>query len=182
LWVGLDGVKVADDSPGHRVGDALLRGMAQRLRSALRTQDVLSRLSDDDFLAILPGAGQQEAARGAQALLDSVTLPLRLEGRKIVATASVGIAVYPADADGLDTLLKQAETAMARARAEGRNGSCFFAPDMQAHAARLGALTHALRHAQQRGELRLVYQPQLRLSEHRVFGVEALLRWDSPEW
>lgn len=182
LWIGLDRVKGANDFPGHRAGDALLRGMALRLRSALRTQDVLSRLSDDGFQAILPGAGQQEAASGAQALLDAVSLPLRLEGQKVAVTASVGIAVYPSDADGLDTLLKQAETAMARAKAEGRNGSCFFAPDMQAHAARLGALTHALRHAQQRGELRLVYQPQLRLSEHRVFGAEALLRWDSPQW
>jgi diguanylate cyclase (GGDEF)-like protein/PAS domain S-box-containing protein len=182
LWVGLDRVKSANDSPDHRFGDAWLRGMAQRLRSALRAQDVLSRLSGEDFLAILPDTGPQEAARSAQALLDSVTLPLRLEGRKVVATASVGIAMYPSDADGLDALLKHAETAMRRARAEGRNGSCFFTPEMQAHAVHLVALIHALRQAQQRGELRLVYQPQLRLSEHRVFGAEALLRWDSPQW
>lgn len=182
LRVGLDRVKSANDSPDHRFGDAWLRGMAQRLRSALRAQDVLSRLSGEDFLAILPDTGQQEAARSAQALLDSVTLPLRLEGRKVVATASVGIAMYPSDADGLDALLKHAETAMRRARAEGRNGSCFFTPEMQAHAVHLVALIHALRQAQQRGELRLVYQPQLRLSEHRVFGAEALLRWDSPQW
>lgn len=182
LWVGLDRVKSANDSPDHRFGDAWLRGMAQRLRSALRVQDVLSRLSGEDFLAILPDTGQQEAVRSAQALLDSVTLPLRLEGRKVVATASVGIAMSPSDADGLDALLKHAETAMRRARAEGRNGSCFFKPEMQAHAVHLVALIHALRQAQQRGELRLVYQPQLRLSEHRVFGAEALLRWDSPQW
>lgn len=182
LWVSLDRVKGANELPGHRAGDALLRAVAQRLRSALRVQDILSRLSGDDFLAILPGAGQQEAARGAQTLLDSVSLPLRLEGQKIVATVSVGIAMYPADADELDTLLKHAETAMRRAKAEGRNGSCFFMPEMQARFARLVALTHALKQAQQGGELRLVYQPQLRLSEDRVFGAEALLRWDSLQW
>ncbi|CAM5181475.1 Diguanylate cyclase/phosphodiesterase OS=Castellaniella defragrans (strain DSM / CCUG 39792/ 65Phen) OX=1437824 GN=BN940_15791 PE=4 SV=1 [Castellaniella denitrificans] len=156
--------------------------MAHRLRTALRAQDILSRLSGDDFLAILPGAGQQEAARGAQAVLDAVALPLRLGGQEIFLTASIGIALFPADADQLEVLLKHAETAMYRAKSDGRNGSCFFTPEMQARSARLIALSHALKQAQQRGELRLVYQPQLRLSECRVFGAEALLRWDSPQW
>lgn len=182
LWVDLDRFKDVNDSLGHQAGDALLQEMAHRLRTALRAQDVLSRLSGDDFLAILPGAGQQEAARGAQALLDAVALPLRLDGQEIFVTASVGIALYPADAGELDVLLKHAETAMYRVKSDGRNGSCFFTPEMQARSARLIALGHALKQAQQRGELRLVYQPQLRLSEHRIFGAEALLRWDSPQW
>ncbi|KAB0624145.1 bifunctional diguanylate cyclase/phosphodiesterase [Castellaniella defragrans] len=182
LWIDLDRFKDINDSLGHRAGDALLQEMAHRLRTALRAQDILSRLSGDDFLAILPGAGQQEAARGAQALLDAVALPLRLDGQETFVTASVGIALYPSDADQLDILLKHAETAMYRVKSDGRNGSCFFTPEMQARSARLIALGHALKQAQQRGELRLVYQPQLRLSEHRIFGAEALLRWDSPQW
>ncbi|MHA3904790.1 bifunctional diguanylate cyclase/phosphodiesterase [Castellaniella sp. WN] len=182
LWVDLDRFKDINDSLGHQAGDVLLQEMAHRLRTALRAQDVLSRLSGDDFLAILPGAGQQEAARGAQALLDAVALPLRLDGQEIFVTASIGIALYPSDAGQLDVLLKHAETAMYRAKSDGRNGSCFFTPEMQARSARLIALGHALKQARQRGELRLVYQPQLRLSEHRIFGAEALLRWDSPQW
>src|SRR5690606_14476359 len=161
LWIDLDRFKDINDSLGHQAGDTLLQEMAHRLRTALRAQDILSRLSGDDFLAILPGAGQQEAARGAQAVLDAVALPLRLGGQEIFLTASIGIALFPADADQLEVLLKHAETAMYRAKSDGRNGSCFFTPEMQARSARLIALSHALKQAQQRGELRLVYQPQL---------------------
>ncbi|MGB3424580.1 MAG: EAL domain-containing protein [Castellaniella sp.] len=182
LWIDLDRFKDVNDTLGHQAGDILLREMAHRLRTALRGQDVLSRLSGDDFLALLPGANQQDAARGAQALLDVVARPLQLGDQEIFVTASIGIALYPADAGQLDVLLKHAETAMYRIKADGRNGSCFFTPEMQVRTVRLIALGHALKQAQQRGELRLVYQPQLRLSEHRIFGAEALLRWESPQW
>lgn len=182
LWINLDHFKDINDSLGHHVGDTLLLEIARRLRTTLRGQDVLSRYASDHFVAILPGLTQAETANLAEKLLDTVSEPIELAGQDISISASIGIALCPDDAEQFEPLFKHAETAMYRAKGDGRNRCCFFTPEMQIHASHLLTLGGALKQAQQRGELRLVYQPQLRLSDGQILGAEALLRWDSPQW
>ncbi len=182
LWIDLDHFKEVNDTLGHVMGDMLLLEMARRLRNTLRLQDVLSRHAGDDFVALLPGMEQGGAAELAAALLASLAQPFTLAAQEITVTGSIGIAVCPGDATQFDTLLKHAETAMYRVKEDSRNSYCFFMPEMQERTARTLALGHALRLAQQRGELHLAYQPQMDLASGRITGAEALMRWDSPQW
>lgn len=181
LWIDLDHFKDVNDVLGHPAGDTLLTILAQRMRRTLHPRDILGHLSGDDFLALLPGATQQEAATRAQHLLNTIVKPAMVSGRELSITASIGIALYPSDANQFDSVLRLAETAMYRAKHDGRNHSCFFTPDIQSNTARILALSNALNTARQRNEFRLVYQPQIYQDRHRVFGAEALLRWYSPE-
>lgn len=182
LWINLDHFKDVNDSLGHHVGDMLLLEIARRLRTTLRARDILSRYTSDDFVAILPSLTQTEVANQTRALLEAISLPVELSGQDISISASIGIALCPDDAEQFEPLFKHAETAMYRAKDDGRNRCCFFTPEMQEQASHLLALGGTLKQAQQRGELRLVYQPQLRLSDGQIIGAEALLRWDSPQW
>lgn len=182
LWIDLDRFKEVNDTLGHQMGDMLLLEMARRLRAGLGLQDELSRHAGDDFIALLPGADQHSAAKLAEALLLHLAQPMALGGQDIALTGSIGIALCPEDADSFDALLQRAETAMYRVKEEGRNRYSFFTPEMQERSARALALGQALKLAQQRGELYLVYQPQVALADGRLVGAEALLRWDSPQW
>lgn len=182
LWIDLDHFKNVNDSLGHQTGDELLLEMSRRLRGVLRTQDYLAHLSGDKFAVVLPDMSHKDVAAFAQTLLEVVSQPLQLSCQDISLTASIGIAFYPSGADRFETLLQRAEAAMYQAKSEGRNATCFFVPEIQAEVLRLLRLSNALKQALNKGELTLVYQPQMRLSEKRFFGAEALLRWDSPEW
>ncbi len=182
LWIDLDRFKEVNDTLGHQMGDMLLLEMARRLRAGLGLQDELTRHAGDDFIALLPGADQHSAAKLAEALLLHLSQPVALGGQDIALTGSIGIALCPEDADSFDALLQRAETAMYRVKEEGRNRYSFSTPEMQERSARSLALGQALKLAQQRGELHLVYQPQVALADGRLVGAEALLRWDSPQW
>jgi diguanylate cyclase (GGDEF)-like protein/PAS domain S-box-containing protein len=182
LWIDLDNFKDINDSLGHNTGDMLLLEVTRRLRDHLEPTDWLIRHAGDDFIALLPGASQDRAAALAQQLLHSLAEPLELAGEDLSMTASIGIALCPADAADFDPLLHKAETAMYRVKDEGRNHYCFFTPELQARSSRTLGLAQALKHAQQRGELHLVYQPQIALDGERIVGIEALLRWNSPQW
>lgn len=182
LCIDLDRFKDVNDILGHDVGDLLLQEMSHRLLANLDAKAMLSRQSGDEFLVVAPDADQAAAARLAQTLLAVLSQPAGLAGQELFPSVSIGIALYPDDADGLDALLKNVEIAMYRAKEAGRNNYRFFAPDMQAHAMRMLALGNALKQALQRGELRLAYQPQVVLADGRLVGAEALLRWHSPQW
>ena len=182
LWIDLDNFKDINDTLGHNTGDMLLLEVTRRLRDHLEPTDWLTRHAGDDFIALLPGASQDRAAALAQQLLHSLAEPLELAGEDLSMTASIGIALCPADAADFDPLLHKAETAMYRVKDEGRNHYCFFTPELQARSSRTLGLAQALKHAQQRGELSLVYQPQIALDGERIVGIEALLRWNSPQW
>lgn len=182
LWIDLDRFKNVNDSLGHNAGDLLLLEISRRLRSSLQDNATLSRPSGDDFAALLPQTSQDEAAQLCTRLLDVLAQPVQLAGQEIFVTASIGIAISPDDGHELDALLKNAETAMYRVKDDGRNSYRFFTPEMQAHASRALALGNALKQALQRGELHLVYQPQLSLHDGRIVGAEALLRWNHPQW
>ncbi|MBR7801127.1 EAL domain-containing protein [Undibacterium fentianense] len=181
VFFDLDHFKNINDSLGHSIGDALLVELARRLREVLREEDVVSRLGGDEFILLLSGVDELGAERVAEKLLKTVSQSYHLGQYDLNISASIGIAVYPEDGDDLETLLRNADTAMYRAKQDGRSIYRFFTPEMQARSGRHMELVNALRYALDREQLHVVYQPQISLNSGRVIGTEALLRWTHPE-
>jgi diguanylate cyclase (GGDEF)-like protein len=180
LFIDLDRFKVINDSLGHQAGDALLVELAKRLRRALRASDVVARLGGDEFVVILGEADQ--TADVARNLLAVLSQPLLLSGHECQTTASIGIAMYPADGLDVQTLTKNADMAMYLAKEEGKNGYRFFTNDTRNLSIERLQLEAALRRALERGQLSLHYQPKVAMAGEGVSGVEALLRWTHPEF
>ena len=181
MFLDLDHFKDINDNLGHSVGDALLVELANRLRTVLREEDTVSRLGGDEFIVLLPGSDARGAEHVAQKMLELIGEPYRLDPYELSVTGSIGIALYPEDGEDLETLSRNADTAMYRAKNDGRNGYRFFTSEMQARSARNLQLVNALRYALDRQQLRVHYQPQLSIQDTRVVGAEALLRWQHPE-
>ena len=181
LFLDLDHFKNVNDSLGHRVGDELLKVLAQRLQLTVREQDTVSRLGGDEFLLLLPGTDGPGAARVAAKVMAQATLPFHIDQNELTVTQSIGIALFPGDGADYDTLSKHADIAMYRAKRDGRNNFRFFTGEMQAQSLRTMRLETALRRALERDQLCLHYQPQMSLEGHRVIGAEALLRWQHPD-
>ena len=182
LMVDLDRFKHVNDTLGHPVGDALLRKVADRLRSALREGDLLARLGGDEFAIVQTGVGQPGAAeRVARRVTDIVARPYIVEGHMIDIGASVGIAVLPDDAGGADELVKRADIALYRAKEAGRGTHRFYEARMDEAMQERRALEHEMRRALAYRQFQLHYQPQQSLETGRVTGFEALLRWNHPE-
>src|SRR5690606_34655955 len=182
LFFDLDRFKNINDTLGHDVGDGLLRKVAQRCLGVVRDTDTVARQGGDEFVVVLPDLAQaQDAAVIARKILAAVTQPCRLGQHELTVTCSIGIAVYPEDGTSVSLLLRHADAAMYRAKAEGRDGYQFYAADM--NTANLGELLleHQLRSAIDRNELRLHYQPKVDARTARLLGCEALLRWEHPE-
>ncbi len=180
LFIDLDHFKHVNDSLGHQVGDQLLVEVARRIRSLVREQDTVARLGGDEFVAVLPETGAEGAAHAATVLLKTLGQPYDLGTQELTVTPSIGIALYPNDGSDFETLYRCADTAMYRAKQEGRNRHAFFTQEMQALAMRRLQLENALRRAIERGEMCLHYQPQISLCNGSLIGVEALLRWNHP--
>ena len=181
MFIDLDHFKDINDTLGHSVGDRVLVEVARRLKAVVRDQDTLTRQGGDEFILVLPGTDAVGAARVASKLIEVIARPCLVDQHDLVITPSIGIAVYPDDGTSLELLSKNADTAMYRAKREGRNGFCFYTPTMQAQSARNLALANALRYAMLRREFTLHYQAQFSLDGLRLVGVEALLRWHHPE-
>ena len=181
MFLDLDNFKHVNDSLGHRVGDALLVAMAGRLRDAVRERDTVARLGGDEFVLLLPGANAQGAARVAAKMQEAARQPVQVGRHELCVAPSMGIALFPEHGSDFETLIQSADTAMYRAKADGRNVFRFFTPQMQAESARALQLTNALRRALERGQLSLHYQPQVSIATGAVCSVEALLRWSHPE-
>lgn len=178
LFMDLDDFKLINDSIGHRAGDALLMAMARRLREALEPQDTVTRFGGDEFVVVLEHRGADPAAIGAAAdrLLRLVAAPLRIEGREYNVTASAGLVISAGD-ESADELLRDADAAMYRAKAQGGGQVQRFDAPMRAALLKRVELGRALRGSEHRGELALAYQPVFDTQEHRLVAVEALLRW-----
>ncbi len=182
LLVDLDRFKTVNDSLGHGVGDRLLKAVAARLRSRLRGEDVINRFGGDEFVVVLPHLHEPGSAiQVAERLLHSLVEPLDLGTTEVYMSASIGIAVYPDDAPGLESLLKSADAAMYQAKSEGGNRYHVYSSELTERAVERLALENRLRHVVERGELVLEYQPLLDLPSGRAVGVEALLRWRDPQ-
>ncbi len=181
MFIDLDRFKDINDTLGHSIGDAFLIEAAKRLLSVLREEDTASRMGGDEFILMLPGCDAVGAAQVAQKLLHIISKPFLIDLYDLVVTASIGIALYPYDGVDLETLSKSADTAMYRAKQDGRNGYCFFTPEMQARTTRNLHLINALRHALERNQLQVYYQPQVSMRDSHIIGAEALLRWQHPE-
>jgi diguanylate cyclase (GGDEF)-like protein/PAS domain S-box-containing protein len=182
LFTDLDGFKVVNDSLGHETGDMLLVAVAQRLESCLRPEDTLARFGGDEFVVLLEDVGHpDEAVRVARRLVDELRSPFFLEGRELFAGVSVGIAVGHASTKDAEDLLRDADTAMYRAKDEG-TGYSVFDPVLYEHALDRLELENDLRRAIERDEFVVHYQPIFQLGEDGgVWGLEALVRWDHPE-
>jgi diguanylate cyclase (GGDEF)-like protein/PAS domain S-box-containing protein len=182
LVLGLDNFKAVNDTLGHGVGDKLLRGVAKRLRSTLREEDMLARLNSDEFAIIQSGLTRPEdAALLSRRLLEAIGDPYLLEGHSVVIGASIGIAMTPDDGDESEKLLKNADMALTRAKTEQRGTFSFFESGMDARAQSRRKIEIDLRDAIQNDVLRPNYQPLVDLATGRITGFEALVRWPDPD-
>jgi len=181
LFINLDRFKLVNDTLGHLVGDELLAQVGQRLKECVRQEDTVGRISGDEFAVIITDLARvDDAATVAQKIVDSFAAKFLLHGHEAFVTVSVGMAAFPSDGDSAITLLARADTAMNRAKESSGNAFLFFAADMNARAASKLQLHTDLRHAVDRREFRLHYQPKVLLTSGAITGMEALLRWQHP--
>ncbi|HEY8576490.1 MAG TPA: EAL domain-containing protein [Devosia sp.] len=179
LYIDLDHFKAVNDTLGHAVGDEVIKQASARLWGTTRETDVLARLGGDEFALLMrPIDGADTAAKVADRIIKAIGAPMLIGGQQIEIGASVGIAVGPGDGVKTDTLVKNADLALYKAKSEGRSTYHFFEAGMDADLQQRRSIEAGLRLALQRNELRLMFQPLLGLAENRVTCVEALLRWD----
>ncbi len=182
MFLDIDRFKTINDTLGHGAGDELLRSAADRFSRTLRDEDTVARLGGDEFLFLLQGIEDVEnAARVAQKILDQFDSPFQVLGHELHATASIGISMFPLDGTDAETLIRNADTALYRAKEAGRNRYQLYAPAMNAVALKRLVLENSLRYAVDRNELLLHYQPLVSLRNGDTLGVEALVRWKHPE-
>jgi diguanylate cyclase (GGDEF)-like protein/PAS domain S-box-containing protein len=182
LFFDLDNFKNINDTLGHLVGDKLLKAVAERLQKILRTDDVLCRLGGDEFTVILDSMSDPvEIAHIAEKINQAVAQPFEIDNSKLYIGASIGISIYPTDGHNYASLVKAADTAMYHAKDMGKNHYQFFTEELNQITTERLMIENELRHATERGEMYLVYQPKIDLSTEKVYGMEALLRWQHPK-
>lgn len=182
LFIDLDKFKIINDTLGHDVGDGLLQEASQRLKSQIRNEDTVARQGGDEFIILLSEINNpHDAAELAQKLLDSISAPYHIKGKELHISASIGITIFPDDGTNMESLLKNSDIAMYHAKESGRNNYQFFSETMNEQAAEKQAIGIELRHAIERNELFLVYQPVVDILSGEMSGMEALLRWQHPE-
>ncbi len=182
LFLDLDRFKNVNDSLGHSIGDQLLIAMARRLESCIRDTDMVARLSGDEFAILLDGIpNQNEAAKMARRIQEKLQSPFNLSGHEVFTTTSIGIALSSTGYDHPENMLRDADTAMYRAKAQGKACYEIFDKGMHTHAVYLLQMENDLRRAIDREELRVYYQPIVELDGGQLAGFEALVRWQHPE-
>ena len=182
LLLDLDNFKVVNDTLGHHCGDQLLKLVAERLVAILRGTDIICRIGGDEFVVIVePADDSSEMASVARKILAVLAEPFALEGHQLYVSASIGVSLYPFDAQDVATLTRNADTAMYHAKHQGKNRYAVFQPEMELRAQRRLRMEANLRRALQNEELYLHYQPQIDLRSGRIVGVEALIRWNCRE-
>ncbi len=193
LFIDLDRFKIINDTLGHTVGDLLLTHVAERLSESVRQSDsvgrhadrepshALARLGGDEFTILLTTLAQPEdAGRVARRILDSLAHPFSIDGHEIFISASIGISIYPSDGTTVETLLKNADSAMYHAKEQGRNNCQFYSSGLNTAAAERLDLERDLRRALERQEFVVYYQPTLNIHSRTILGAEALIRWKHP--
>jgi len=182
LFLDLDRFKYINDTMGHGVGDRVLQEAARRLTAAVRTSDLVARLGGDEFVLLIE---QFEEGHGLTDIADKIQAAFAptftVDGQELGLSASVGVCTYPADGTDAQTLLANADIAMYRAKEQGRNRVCFYAAELNQLSQDRLSLEAGLRHALERGELEVFYQPKIDFAGGHVTGVEALIRWRHPQ-
>jgi diguanylate cyclase len=195
LFADVDGFKRVNDTLGHHAGDELLRQISERIRSIVRQQDylgrpddldptlnVVSRIGGDEFVVLVSQMSHAvEASKIAQRIIDAIARPFQIADQEIYVGISIGVALYPIDAESAEELLQRADMAMFHTKAAGKNNFQFYSSQMNAVAINSLSLEARLRRAMERDELFMAYQPKIDLRSGRTVGVEALLRWNHPE-
>ena len=182
IFLDLDHFKYINDSLGHAAGDALLQSVSERLLASVRNSDTVSRQGGDEFVILLSEITYPEdAATSAEKILLSLGAPHSIGGHDLHVYGSIGISVYPEDGEDAETLIKNADTAMYRAKESGRNSFKFFKTEMNLKAVERQSLEASLRRALEREEFLLHYQPKVTLETGQIAGVEALIRWQQPD-
>lgn len=180
-FLDLDRFKTVNDTLGHAFGDQLLKQVTKRLQECIRPCDTVSRWGGDEFTLLFPHITYvEEVGKIARKILETLSAPFYLESQELYVSASLGIALFPYDGEDAETMLKHADTAMYRAKQQGRNNYQFYSPEMNTKALEQLVLETDLRKALVRDEFLLHYQPQIDIHTGMIVGVEALLRWQHP--
>jgi diguanylate cyclase (GGDEF)-like protein/PAS domain S-box-containing protein len=181
MFLDLDRFKTLNDSLGHTAGDNALKEVAKRLESCLRETDTVSRFGGDEFNILLSQSrNEEEIELVAHKILKTLAWPYEINGHEVFMTCSIGIAIYPKDGNEANALVKNADTALYRAKDLGRNNFQFYSSAMNARALERMAMESSLRRMFERQELRIHYQPQVSLADGRISGLEGLVRWEHP--
>ncbi len=181
LFIDLDRFKTINDSLGHHVGDALLKKVAHRLTAALRSDDTVARIGGDEFVIVAPvGDGEERATGIAEKILAALHPSFRIDRHELFVTPSIGICLFPRDGSTVDSLMRNADTAMYQAKAAGRNTYCYFQPAMNAAADNYFQIESNLRRAIERDEFEVHYQPIVAVQGGHPEALEALVRWRHP--
>ncbi len=176
-FVDLDNFKIVNDTFGHEAGDKLLKLVTRRFLKVLREEDTIARIGGDEFVVVLENTSIRQMAKTSNRLCESLRRPFEIAGQELYVTASIGISLYPDDGTNIQELMKNAETAMYRAKQQGKNTHQFYMEDMNIRAEERIALESGLRRAIENDEMYLVYQPQIDIRSQEVTGAEALVRW-----
>jgi diguanylate cyclase (GGDEF)-like protein/PAS domain S-box-containing protein len=182
MYLDLDSFKTINDTLGHAVGDQLLKLVAERLSKSMREGDTVARLGGDEFVMLLPQVGSaDDLPKVAEKVIEALKPPFTVDGQELHITTSIGISVYPYDGKDIESLLKNAEVALYRAKEQGRDNYQLYTSAMNAKAFERLALENSLRKALEREEFAVYYQPQVDLLTGLVIGMEALIRWNHPD-
>ena len=182
FFLDLDRFKDINDSLGHTTGDTLLKAVAERIRRCVREGDTVARFGGDEFTLMIPKIENvEDGAKIAQKIIETLKIPFFVNDRELFVTTSIGVSLYPIDGADPETLVRNADTAMYRAKDHGRDNYQLYAPAMNAQALQRLALENLLRKALSNDELVLYYQPQIEAKTHAISGVEALIRWRHPD-
>lgn len=182
VYLDLDNFKFINDTLGHLVGDQLLRAASQRLKSLVRQGDTIARMGGDEFIFLFPDIKDiKDAEVIADKILQSFSWPYQVDGQEIHVTASIGISIFPTDGTDVQTLIKNADSALYRAKEQGGNTYQIFTPAMNKLILERNTLAKELRRALEREEFLLHYQPSINIRSGQVVSIEALLRWQHPK-